>query len=345
MTCWGVVLAGGVGTRFWPLSTPARPKQLLPLAGESPLLADALERFTPLVPPERVLVLTSAALAPAVRDLVPALPHENILAEPRAAGTAPALVWAAAEVARRDAPEAVMLSVHADWSVAEPERFRATLALAAPVATECRALVTVGIVPERADPGFGYIEPGEAGPHGARRVRTFTEKPDGATAARLVARGDLWNSGIFVWRATDFLREVEEHAAEIAPALPHLARGDVAGFYREVVPCAVDNAVLERSRAVYVLPGDFGWDDVGTWPALLRVRSLDAQGNAVAGRAWMQEARNNVVFTDRSTAVLYGVSGLVVVERDGVLMVTTAEHATRLKELVQSLPPSLRDRP
>lgn len=345
MTGWGVILAGGVGSRFWPLSTPERPKQLLPLAGDAPLLADAVARLTPLIAPERLLVLTSRALAPAVAALLPALPRENILAEPRAAGTGPALAWAAAEVARRDAPEAVMTSVHADWAIADAARFRETLAMAARVAVDCTALVTVGIIPERPDPGLGYIRPGAPGPGGARRVAEFIEKPDRSTAARLAAEGALWNSGIFAWRATDLLRETAAVAPEIAPALPHLAHGDIGRFFAEVTPCAIDRAVLERSAAVYVLPGDFGWDDVGTWPALRRVRPRDAAGNAVAGAAVLREAHDNVVFAEGGTAVLYGVSDLVVVVRNGLVLVTTAERATQLKELVDSLPAALRDRP
>ncbi len=343
MTPWAVVLAGGVGSRFWPLSTPERPKQLLPLAGSEPLLVETVRRLAPLVPAAQTLVLTNEALAPAVRALVPELPADNVIAEARSAGTGPALTWAASEIRRRAAPEAVMLSVHADWAIGDPEGFRATLACAAETAEEERALLTVGVVPTRADPGFGYIQP--ADPVGrARRVARFVEKPDRATAEQMIRAGYLWNSGIFVWRVGDFLEEVEAHTPEIAPALPAAARGDLRAFFETVTPISVDHGVLERSRRVLVLPGDFGWDDVGTWAALRRVRACDANGNAIAGDAHLVAASGNVVHSEGHTVVLYGVSDLVVVSRDGLTLVTTMERAADLKALLDALPASVRGR-
>lgn len=343
MSRWAVVLAGGVGTRFWPLSTPERPKQFLPLVGDAPMLGQAVDRLSPLVPIERVLILTNASLAPAVRQLLPALPAENVIAEPRAAGTAAALAWAAAEIARRDSAEAVMISVHADWSIAEPPTFRDTLARACEAAEADASLVTVGIVPTRPDPGFGYIEPGAPLADGVRRVARFVEKPTRERAAEMVAAGYLWNSGIFVWRAGDFLAEIEAHTPEVGPALSAHAH-DLEGFFAAVTPISVDVGVLERSARVLVLPGDFGWDDVGTWASLRRVRQRDAHGNAASGTVHLQDASNNVVHAEGNPVVLYGVSDLVVVSRDGMTLVTTVERSTDLKTLLDSLPTDLRDR-
>lgn len=343
MSRWVVVLAGGVGSRFWPLSTPRRPKQLLPLVGTEPLLAQTVHRLAPLVSPSRTLVVTSGALAPAVRALLPELPPENVIPEPRAAGTAPALAWAAAEIQRRDGAEAVMLCVHADWAIGDPDAFRDTLSRAASIAEARRSLVTVGVVPSRPDPGFGYIQPAEA-VDGAYRVARFVEKPDRATAERMVRDGFLWNSGIFVWRVGDFLAEVGAHATEVAPSLPLAERGDLAGFFGAVTPISVDHGVLERSSRVLVIPGDFGWDDVGTWAALRRVRERDACGNAVAGDVHLVQADGNVVHAEEHTVVLYGVSDLVVVSRNGLTLVTTVDRAADLKTLLDALPASVRDR-
>jgi mannose-1-phosphate guanylyltransferase len=343
MTRWAVILAGGVGSRFWPVSTPERPKQLLPLATDAPLLADALERIAPLVPLERTLVLTNAGLVSAVSALAPGLPAANVIAEPRPAGTAAALAWAAQEIQRRAGDDAVMISVHADWAVQDAEGFRRALALAADHAERHRALVTVGVVPDRPDPGYGYIQPGESLEGGAWRVARFVEKPDRARAGTMVADGYLWNSGIFVWRVGDFLDEIRRLTPEIAP---HLAahRDDLDGFFGAVSGgLPVDVGVLERSRRVLVLRGDFGWDDVGTWSSLRRVRRLDAQGNAVAGLVHALDAHDNVVHADGNAVVLYGVRDLVVVTREGLTLVTTAEKASDLKTLVQSLPPAFRD--
>jgi mannose-1-phosphate guanylyltransferase len=345
---WAVILAGGVGSRFWPLSTPKRPKQLLPLITDAPLLADTVARLAAIVPAVRTLVVTNTSLAAAVRALLPQLPAENIIAEPRAAGTAPALAWAAVTVARRGHAQDVMLCVHADWAIGDDAEFRATLARAAAVAEREQSLVTVGIVPTRPDPGFGYIEPGApldtSKAEGARRVARFAEKPNRETAARMVADGFLWNSGIFVWRASDFLAEVRAHSPEVAPSLPLAEANDIAAFFAQVKPISVDEGVLERSARVLVLPGDFGWDDVGTWAALHRVRARDDAGNATFGDVHSVHAANNVVHADAGSVVLYGVSDLVVVTRDGLTLVTTKERAAELKLLLDVLPPHVRDR-
>ena len=347
MSCWAVILAGGVGSRFWPLSTPKRPKQLLPLITDAPLLADTVSRLAELAPAERTLVVTNASLAAAVRALLPQLPGENVIAEPRAAGTGPALAWAAAAIARRGHAGDVMLCVHADWAIGDDAEFRATLARAATAAEREQSLVTVGIVPTRPDPGFGYIEPGDrvkiAGVEGARRVARFAEKPNRETAARMVADGFLWNSGIFVWRAADFLAEVRACSPEVAPSLPLAESGDIAQFFSSVKPISVDEGVLERSSRVLVIPGDFGWDDVGTWAALHRVRKRDASGNATFGDVHLVGASNNVVHAETGSVVLYGVDDLVVVARNGLTLVTTKERASELKQLLDALPTAVRD--
>lgn len=339
MSRWAVILAGGIGSRFWPLSTPHRPKQLLPLIGDRPMLLDTAERLRPLAPPERTLILTNAALAPAIRALLPELPDANLVIEPRAAGTGPALAWAAREIERREGPEAVMLSVHADWAVGEPERFRETLAQAADAAERHAALVTVGIVPTRPDPGFGYIQPGAA-VDGARRVSRFIEKPSVETASRLIAEGWLWNSGIFVWRVGDLMREMRTHAPEIAPALE---APDAAAFFAQVTPISIDHGVMERSAGALVLAGEFAWDDVGTWAALRRVRKRDAAGNALAGPAHAVDSSGSVVHAEGGTVVLYGVEDLVVVQREGLTLVTTLARAADLKSLLDRLPPHVRE--
>ena len=343
MSRWAVVLAGGVGSRFWPLSTPTRPKQLLPLVTSKPLLREAVDRLLPIVDPSRILILTNASLVDAVAAATPEIPRDNIVAEPKPAGTAAALTWAALEIARRDSDDAVMLSVHADWAIANEEEFRSVLLEAESIASKNRALVTVGIRPTRPETGFGYIEPESTDTSGGTRVRRFIEKPDRARAAELVEAGNLWNSGIFVWRVGDFLSEVKELTPEISGALDGESSADRDKFFSRVRSISVDNGVLERSKRVMVVAGEFGWDDIGTWPALRRSRTLDADGNSANGPVHLLDAKNNVVHAEGGTVVLYGVSDLVVVARDGVTLVTTADKANDLKTLVDSLPPKLKD--
>ena len=344
MKRWAVILAGGVGSRFWPMSTPARPKQLLPLVSDEPLLSATVRRLQALAPLDRTLVLTNASLTGAIGALLPDLPRENIIAEPSPAGTAAALAWAAAEIERRGEPDGVMVCVHADWSIGEEAEFRRALSEAADVASRHRSLVTVGIVPVRADPGFGYIQPGDPVDAVARRVARFVEKPERVAAERMVRDGYLWNSGIFVWRADDFLSELKAHTPEVAPALA-ASGGSIEKFFGAIrIPISVDVGVLERSTKVLVLPGEFGWDDVGTWAALARVRALDAHGNASHGPVHVLDAGQNVVHAEGNTVVLYGVSGLVVVTAPGLTLVTTVERSTDLKTLINSLPAPVRDR-
>ncbi len=342
---FAVVLAGGIGSRFWPLSTPERPKQLLPLVSAHTMLEDTVARLEGLVPRDRVLILTSAQLAPAIRRTLPWLAADQVLEEPRAAGTAAALTWAALEVRRRGGADATMLSVHADAAIGDDADFRRVLALAAEGSRAQRSLTTVGIIPTDANPGLGYIEPGAALDAQVSRVARFREKPDRATAERLVAQGCLWNSGIFAWPAQLFLDEVRAHTPELAAALAAADHGRDAFFAAVHDTVSVDVGVLERSDKVAVVRGGFGWDDVGTWGALRRVRTRDAFGNATHGSVHAVQARDNVVHAETGRVVLYGVQDLVVVVRDGLTMVTTVAHADQLKQMLDQLPREVRDLP
>lgn len=343
MTRWAVILAGGVGSRFWPLSTPDRPKQLLPLVNDESLLLNTFRRLGDIVPVERTLVLTNASLAGAISAAVPSLPRDNVVAEPKPAGTAAALAWAAREIERRSGPESTMLCVHADWAVADDSGFRAALLAAEEIAISEDALVTVGIVPTRPDPGFGYIQPGEPAGTNARAVTRFVEKPDRSRAESMVHDGYLWNSGIFVWRVGYFLSQVRAHTPEVSVALDAHAERGLDAFFAAVKPVSVDVGVLERSDTVRVVPADFGWDDVGTWGALRRVKPEDKSGNVTSGDVFALDAKGNVVHAEASSVVLYGVFDLVVVTRGGLTLVTTTDRSADLKNLVDSLPPHLRD--
>lgn len=339
---WIVVLAGGVGSRFWPVSTPERPKQLLPLVSRDPMLRDTVDRIAKLAPPERILVLTNASLVDAVRRVVPELPPNNVLAEPRPAGTTAALAWAAQEITRRSGPSALMISVHADAAIGSVALFLGALSQAGEGACAHNSLVTVGIVPRFADTGLGYIEPGEVVSGSLRKVARFVEKPTRARAEAMVAAGCLWNSGIFAWRTGVLLDELRAHCPEVAgPLGAH--PDDAAAFFAAVkTPIAIDVGVLERSSRVMVVPGDFGWSDVGTWAALRAVRTADDNGNVPSGPAFLHDAHGNVVHAEGRTVVLYGVDDLVVVTTDGVTLVTTVERAADLKTLLNALPEEVR---
>ncbi len=338
---WAVVLAGGIGSRFWPLSTAARPKQLLPLAGPKVLLADAVERLAPLVDPARVLVVTSRALESAIRAALPQLPAANVLAEPRAASTAPALAWATAVAARTDA-DASVLSVHADWAVRDAAAFRDAADRALGVAETQDLLVTVAARASRPETGYGWIEAGDALPGGARRIARFVEKPSAARAADLLAAGASWNTGLFAWTARRLRAEIDRHTPELHAALPALDRGDAAAFFAAVTPVSIDVGVFERTGRGAVVTADFGWDDVGSWAALRRVRQGDVAGNVIVGAgAHVVDGERCVVWTEDGPTVVHGLSDVVVVRAGGLTLVTTAALAPDLKRLLDRLPPEL----
>jgi mannose-1-phosphate guanylyltransferase len=286
-------------------------------------------------------VVAGAGLAARLRNRLK-LPAENILVEPRAASTAPALIWASWEAQRRD-PAAEVLSLHADWAVGDAAAFRQTADLALAAAQRHDRLVTVGIVPSRPETGYGYIVPGAPLDQAAQSVARFSEKPDTATALDLMAEGALWNSGLFAWTASRLLAEAGSHTPEVARAIPALDAGDVERFFREVVPISIDVGLLERSSAVAVVRGEFAWDDVGNWQALARIRPKDTQGNVLVGEGVLHESQDCVVWSDRDPIVLYGVQELVVVQANGRILVMPAERAASMKQLLDALPPAVRD--
>ncbi|UCG86852.1 MAG: mannose-1-phosphate guanylyltransferase [Gemmatimonadota bacterium] len=341
MTNWAAVLAGGSGTRFWPLSTAGRPKQMLSLVGQKPLIQETIERLEGLIAPEQTLIITGRTLAEETKRLLPTIPPENVLTEPRAASTAPALTWATLVASERDR-DAAVLSLHADWFVGDDAMFRDTALRALQAARRHDALVTVGVEPTRPESGYGYILPGEALGSDLMRVRGFLEKPDAERAAELIATGALWNSGLFAWTSRRFFSETERVAPEIAPHI-HLLRGDdVAGFFNAVTPIAVDVSHFERSNRVVCVPGQFRWDDVGTWAALGRVRQEDESGNVLAGRVFQRQSDGCIAWADDGAVVLDGISDLVVVQANGITLVTTKQRSTQLKDLLDALPEAIR---
>lgn len=340
---WATVLSGGAGHRFWPLSTPERPKQLLPLASSRPLIVDTIERVRGLVEPDRLLILAGEDLVDPIRAET-GLGREAFLAESRARGTGPVLARASWEVARRD-PGAVMISLHSDHLIDPVESFRDVLRVAAGIAQRSRLLLTVAVPPDRPETGYGYIRPGfplnaPAG-HRAYRVDAFVEKPGLATAARYVKEGYRWNSGIFVWPARTFLAEVESCAPRIARALPHLERGDAEAFFDEVPRISVDEAVLERSGRVGCVDATFRWDDLGSWDSFARNRPSDLHGNVHEGEVHLAGATGNVALASGGRLVLLGVDDLLVVRTDQVTLVMPRSESPQLKRYLRELPEHL----
>jgi len=341
---WAVILAGGTGSRFWPVSTPARPKQLLPLAGEVPLIRQTIERIRPLIPDVRIRVLAGERLEAPIRDVVPGLGSGSFLLEPTAKGTAPVLAWAAAEIERLD-PGAVLVSLHADHVIEPAAAFRSQLTRLAAASSAHGRLFTVGAVPSRPETGYGYIMPGPPlnGTPEYSSVERFVEKPDVETARAYIARGCLWNTGLFVWPAALLLSELRTHTPEIAEHLPLLGDGRVADFFTRVPAATIDVALLERSRKVAVARATFDWDDVGTWDAVARTRERDARGNVAVGDVHMIDSDDCIAWSETGSVVTFGAKNLIVVRSNGITFVAPRDRAPQLKSLLDRLPASLRE--
>jgi mannose-1-phosphate guanylyltransferase len=342
---WAVVLAGGVGSRFWPVSTPARPKQILPLASERPLIADTVARIQPLVPVDRLRILAGQEYVDPIRAAVDGLEQDHFLVEPRARGTAPVLVWAAHHIAAAD-PDAIMVSLHADHVIRPEGAFRDLVASAAVAAIRHDRLFTIGVRPTRPETGYGYIRRGAAlDDTGAHAVDAFVEKPGTDLARQYVEAGDyLWNSGIFVWRADRLLDEVRAVSPELGGLLPLLDAGDPAEYFAVAPRLSIDEGVFERSGRVGVMAATFEWDDVGTWDAVGRTRPADAGGNVVEGDAALVESDRCVVWNEGTEPiVVFGVTDLAIVRAGGVTLVLPRERAADLKTLLDALPPGIRE--
>jgi mannose-1-phosphate guanylyltransferase len=349
---WAIIFAGGIGSRFWPLSTPDRPKPLLRLVSEQPLLVDTVQRLEPIIPADRVLVLTSRDIAPAIRQAIGSVPEMNVLVEPRPLGTAAALAWGVQEVARRAGPQALCCAMHADLAIGFPEEFRRVVRRAGFVALREDAMVAVGIKPSRVEPAFGYILPGAPvddghllADGGVHAVESFVEKPGEAEAMVHIAGGALWHSGILVGSAGLFLTQLAEKTEELLHGLDALRQGNLPAFVASVRSVGIERGLLARKPRLLVIPGDFEWDDVGTWASLLRARSLDDEGNGAVGVTHFVDSNSNIVHGESGVVVLYGVSKMLVVTLPGLTFVTPLDRAADLNPLLSELPGSMRIKP
>jgi len=343
---YALILAGGRGTRFWPRSRRRSAKQVLNVVGERSLIQATVDRLTPVVPPERIWILTNHHLRDAIVRQLPGVPKRQILAEPVQRNTAPAIGLAAAILESID-PDAVMGVFPSDHVIGRPGAYRATLRAAFKSAAAGRLMV-VGIPPRWPETGYGYIEfprrgrkPGKVAP-----VRQFHEKPDLEIAQRYVAAGNYyWNSGMFFWRASVLLEEMRRHLPKTATVLASLPRFGSRGFERALASAfplcdsiSIDFAVLEKSANVSGIPAaDFGWSDVGSWNAVYELLPRDGCGNVVARESVCFDAHNNFVDARGKTVALLGVQDLIVVDTPDALLVASRDRAQQVGEIVKTL--------
>lgn len=344
-----VVMAGGSGTRFWPLSRRTRPKQFLDIVSSRSMVEETVERLAPLVRPRDVLTIADAAQTEGLKALLPGLPKRNFLVEPLARNTAPSLMLATARVFLED-PEAVVVALPADHLIREPGRFRTLLGAAAKAASKGESIVTFGIPPTFPSTGYGYIHfaGGKGRGVGGETffpVLEFKEKPDLSRAEAFLADGGyLWNSGMFLWRADTFARKLKRHAPEfhlhwerMVEALKRKDGRALGAIFREVPALSIDYALMEKARGVLVAKGDFGWSDVGAWSSLFDVWPRDADGNAVRGEVIALEAADCLVHNPGKLTALIGVRDLVVVRTDDALLICRRDRDQKVKDVVEIL--------
>jgi len=332
-----VILAGGSGTRLWPASRRAWPKQLLPLGPGGETLLEAAIRRGRAIAGSRVVVVTAESQVPATRQVVPGV---ELIAEPLARNTAAALGLAAAHLAERDR-EAVLAVLPADQHIADEPGLTRLLEISLAAVDRDDVIGTIGITPTRAETGFGYLEVDEATPGVVTPVRRFVEKPDRATAEAYLARGTyLWNAGMFCVSARRLLAELEAHLPATARAVRDIAAGRAAAadVYPALAAISIDHAVMERAERVVTVPAAVGWDDVGSWAALPALRGVDDQGNTVTGQAVIVDGRGNIAISDDGTLIaMVGVSDMVVVKSGDAILVLPKSEAQDVRKIVDAL--------
>jgi len=345
---YAVIMAGGSGTRFWPLSRRKHPKQLLPLFGKGTLLEQTVERIRGLIPAERTYVLTSELLCDEVQRRLPGIPSHQVVAEPVARNTAPTIGLAAHEILRRD-PEGLMVVLPADHVIQKPGVFRRCLRAACRFGwTEGRSVV-LGLKPTEPHTGYGYVRLGakEDRLEGEEvfRVLRFTEKPPLATARRYVASGRyLWNGGMFIWRASTLLRNLEQYQPEMGRGLAAIAAaggirssGTLRRLYPRLHKISVDFALMEKISGVYAIAADIGWNDVGSWSVAYDLNPKDDHGNVRPRHSLCLGSQGNMIVSPHKFVVTVGVERLVIVETDDALLVCARDHAQDVGKAVQKL--------
>lgn len=351
---YALILAGGSGERFWPLSRRSRPKQLLRLVSERTLLEETVARLDGLVPRERILILTNVEQEAAVRELLSDFPKENIVAEPAKRDTAAAVALGAGWVAGRD-HAATMLVLPADHVIKDGTAFRETLTIAAQAAEETGSLVVIGIKPTWACPGFGYIEQGKPirlrdgeSKVAIHHVLRFREKPNVDLAESFLRKGNFrWNAGMFVWSVPTVLSEFNRHAPELADFISQIrAPGNfektLMERFSKLPRISFDYAIMEKADRVLVVEASFDWDDVGSWPAVAKYFENDKDGNAANCTITTLDSTGNIVFNqDDATVALLGVHNLIVVRTGDALLICHRHQAEKIKGLISKLPPEL----
>ena len=349
---YALIMAGGIGSRFWPKSRQERPKQFLSLIGDRTLLQNTVDRVTPLIPIERTLIITNDDYTGLVKEQIPNIPDENIIGEPVARNTAPCIALAAALLLNKD-PDATLVVLPSDHYINDEKTYHKVLSAAIEKAEKDKSLVTIGIKPNRPETGYGYIQVNDKEYETednipVHLVKTFAEKPDINTAVKFLESGDfLWNSGMFIWKAQTIFDEFGKHLPEVYQEAVRV-KGKLEGgsreqaindFYHNCISISIDYGIMEKAKAVHVVPGDFGWNDVGSWMAIYELDEKDRNGNVIHSENHaLVDSDNCYVSTQNDKIVaLVGIQGVALIETEDALLLCRLDVAQDVKKIYEQL--------
>lgn len=344
MLC-ALIMAGGKGTRFWPLSTEEKPKQFLNLIGEETMIQMTVNRIKPIIPIERVFVCAGEMYVDLVKEQLPELPEQNIIIEPEGRNTAPCIALSAF-VIKKYYKDANMIVLPSDHLISDEDEFRNVIKNADEFVKENKeAIITLGMEPTRPETGYGYIryskDEKEINNHKVIKVDAFVEKPNKERAKAYIKEGNyLWNGGMFLWSADNILNQIEKYSNDTYKALKDIeivANEEIQELinnnYHKTEAISIDYAVMEKSDSIYVVPSRFGWDDVGSWEALDRYREKDDKGNVLVGNAKVIDSHGNLVISSSHDIVVEGLKDIYVIENDGKILVGNKSNVANVKEL------------
>lgn len=346
---YAVIMAGGSGTRFWPKSTKSRPKQFLNLFGKHTMIQETVNRLEGFIEPENVMVVTNEQYVELVNQQLPETSKNDVIGEVVAKNTAPCVAAAAALLHKKD-PESVMVILPADHKISQPAEFRNILNAAVETAKLKESLVTIGIEPGHPETGYGYIRYDEsssvkAGDKVAYRVKNFTEKPDEETARKFLDSGDyLWNSGMFIWKTSVITEAFKKYLPDVYEQMNALMKSegtkkDIDEFYNACPSVSIDYGIMEKAETVHVVPGEFGWNDVGSWKAVYELSEKDSLGNVTTDvPVSFQKSSSNLVHSESGKIIaLVGVENLAVVETKKAVLVVNLDESQSVKDVVEEL--------
>ena len=343
-----VVMAGGKGTRFWPRSRTSIPKQLLDIVGEKTMIQETVERVLPIASKDKILIVTNKEHINDLKSQLPDIPDRNIIVEPVGRNTAPCICLAATRIHKQE-PEEIMAVLPADHYIGDAKAFCCFLEKAAEAARLSNALVTIGISPQKPETGYGYIqfdEQSDSEHKGVYRAISFHEKPDLKRAEEFLRQGNfLWNSGMFVWKASAILNEIKKHLPEIYSSIVNVeplwdtpeVGAAIASAYEKIESISIDYGVMEKSGNVLTLKGDFDWNDIGSWSAIHDISEKDKDSNTLRGDVISVDSKDVLVYSPKKLTAVVGLRDVIVVETDDALLVCAMDKAQDVRKVVDML--------